>query len=801
MAINLTDGDNFFLLGTPGNDHVNGGLGSDIFLLSGGNDFYAGENAGTLLPGEGDPGDIDSLVARNFGIQLAGPGTLLKINPNTGNVFGTDTYVGIERFRADADFTNTIGVADRTGDDPANFNVVDLTAQTLKVNLPTLFGGTVLNFLVENFDNVIGTLGDDDIKGDAQSNELSGLAGDDTIRGTDGDDIIDGGEDFDTLAYNGLNQAVTLTSNGVILKEGGGTDLITNIERIVGDNGNAGVVGTVNTIDGTVADPATQITSFVVDLSGNDLTVQGVPTLGEVAFKVLNFDRVIGTNNDDVFTGDADDNEFSGAGGSDTFNLSLGNDVYFGEVDAFTLPGADGDTDSLVATGFALQLTGPGALNKLDGSGTVLGTDTYAGIERFVADASFTNTIGVAGRAGDNPANFNVVDLSAQTLQVNLPTLFGGTVLNFIVENFDNVIGTAGDDAIKGDAQANELLGEVGSDLFFVTEGNDTVSGETATSVFDADGVLPGGGASGDIDTYSALGTDIRLTIAAAGVVEKSLGASEVSAGTDQIFGIEVIQGAEGLANLIDGSGDSGPTSFTIDLQTGGGQGALTITGLPGVAGEVSFTVENFVDVIGTRNDDSVSGDSQDNLFDGGRGDDFLRGRRGDDELFGKAGDDKLSGGRDDDLLVGGGGDDVLRGQDGDDVLNGGDGSDRLIGGSGMDTFVFDDRDFNNNGGEVPLDRVTDFEFGIDTVRFRFDGGFFQGSGIETRNNGNQAEFSTVTEFDMFLDAVLANGGSVTINKNGNNDVLVDLVNPANGRELSYLFLETADDLAALSYI
>jgi Ca2+-binding RTX toxin-like protein len=153
-------------------------------------------------------------------------------------------------------------------------------------------------------------------------------------------------------------------------------------------------------------------------------------------------------------------------------------------------------------------------------------------------------------------------------------------------------------------------------------------------------------------------------------------------------------------------------------------------------------------------------------------------------DFKGRGGDDKITGAGGGDKLRGDGGDDKINGRGGDDLLVGGDGDDELTGGKGADIFQFDDRDHDNNGGKTPLDTITDFEIGFDTATFRFDGGFFAGSGITTINN-NQAAFSTQDEFGKFLGQVETKGGNVIEQSNG---VLVEIENPVNGRMLNYLF-------------
>ena len=107
----------------------------------------------------------------------------------------------------------------------------------------------------------------------------------------------------------------------------------------------------------------------------------------------------------------------------------------------------------------------------------------------------------------------------------------------------------------------------------------------------------------------------------------------------------------------------------------------------------------------GVGNDELRGGAGNDMLF-GGKGADELHGGAGDDILVSGNGDDELHGGDGNDQLFGGKGQDDLHGGFGDDLLVGGDGRDLLTGGPGRDTFRTDEIDQG-------IDKVLDFEAGV----------------------------------------------------------------------------------------
>ena len=88
--------------------------------------------------------------------------------------------------------------------------------------------------------------------------------------------------------------------------------------------------------------------------------------------------------------------------------------------------------------------------------------------------------------------------------------------------------------------------------------------------------------------------------------------------------------------------------------------------------------LERSASVIGTGDDDSLTGFGYRDIFAALGGDDTARGKAGKDFICGGGGKDGLRGGSENDKLVGG---------KGDDALNGNGGEDKCVGGPGVDTF------------------------------------------------------------------------------------------------------------------
>jgi Ca2+-binding RTX toxin-like protein len=424
-------------------------------------------------------------------------------------------------------------------------------------------------------------------RGNDLSNVLTGGSGNDLFKQSAGADTFIGGDGFDVVDYTGAGAAFTLRSRGLV-DFGGGGDQTFGIEGYIGDQDFR------NAIDGTV-DDAVQVTSFDVDLEQQRLTVKNVPGLGDADFTVINFLDVTGTRNDDVIAGSSDDNFLNGAEGDDILKGSGGADTLIG--------GGGIDLVDYTALSDAITLRSSGVIDK-----GANGIDVIAGIRGIIGALGQRNVIdGMTANAGPQPTSFDV-DLGAGQLTVNgIPGL--GSV-SFALSNFTDVIGTVNADKIGGSADDNELIGQAGDDALLGSAGND---------------VLDGGDGRDTVD-YSGLSS--AVTLRSSGVIDKG------DNGIDVITGIEVITGAAGQRNVIDGTtANAGPqpTSFDVDLAAN----RLTVNGVPGI-GNVTFAVTNFTDVIGTANRDSIAG---------GQGSNALSGQAGDDVLFGSSGNDNLDGG------------------------------------------------------------------------------------------------------------------------------------------------------------
>jgi Ca2+-binding RTX toxin-like protein len=350
------------VIGTNADDSITGDNQDNKLTGNGGDDTFKGSRGNDSING-GDGFDTADYSSLGRKITLSGVGSIIKAGG-----FGTDTVFKVEKVIADSSIANNTIDASQSLSGVAA--IADLEAQTISaVNVPDL--GT-LTFNVVNFENVIGTINNDSIKGDDQKNQLSGLAGDDlidgrggndlidggqgndtlfggtgddTFKGSRGNDSIDGGDGFDIADYGKLGKSITLSGVGQITKAGGfGTDTVFKVETVIAD---ASVAN--NTIDSSQSVAGV---SVVANLQEQSISALNVPTLGTITFNVLNFDNVIGTNTTDSITGDSQDNRLEGRDGDDTISGGFGNDSIIGGLGNDTLSGGLG-ADKFIFNSFS----------------------------------------------------------------------------------------------------------------------------------------------------------------------------------------------------------------------------------------------------------------------------------------------------------------------------------------------------------------------------------------------------------------------------------------------------------------
>lgn len=431
----------------------------------------------------------------------------------------------------------------------------------------------------------VGTSDNDHISGTEYADILTGMAGNDYLYGGNGDDIIDGGAGDDTI-------------NG-----GPGIDTVSHLSAALG-----------------------------VTVSLNTGGYSGQNTVGVGIDIIWDCENLTGSNFNDILEGNGINNIINGAAGDDIIKGMLGvSHTYIGGSGTDTLSYASSDTYAPVSINLSL------AASQSSGSGTTL---TLSGIENLVGSAYNDTLIGdananiIEGRGGNDNLNGGLgIDTvsyasAATGVTVNLAitssqnTVGAGTDT---ISGFESLIGSAFNDILTGDANANTIEGGLG---------NDTLNG----------------GLGVDTASYVSAGAAVTVSLATT-AAQNTLGA-----GTDTLSGIENLIGSafndtltgDDNANTLEGGlgNDALTGGLGIDAVSYASAAAavtvnLTTTTAQNTIGAGTDTLSGFENLIGSDFNDVLAGSSVGNILYGGLGNDSLDGGLANDTLYGGAGNDK----------------------------------------------------------------------------------------------------------------------------------------------------------------
>lgn len=394
---------------------------------------------------------------------------------------------------------------------------------------------------------------------------------------------------------------------------------------------------------------------------------------------------VIGTSADESLTGSAGNDTIDGGGGHDTLSGGTGDDLFIARPGSTIWGGTGSDTVTFENAPGAVTVylfntdSGPGNATMPGGVLEIEGVKNVEG-------SAFNDTIW-----GDGQANL----------------ISGGAGADWLMG-----IGTGGPDTLLG-GDGNDVL----TDGIFLSgdAGNDTISaggasviglggaGDDQISVGGLRGLLDGGAgndsllATGGDETLIGGDGDDTLTseVHSFSGVPTDSGALSGGAGNDQIT-------VSGFDATVSGGGGNDqivvygvfPTRVnTIHVDGGAGIDTLSfdprdpvthqVLGIPNamlvdMSAGVATGVNYTVSFTGIEN---VVGSELNDTLTGDAGGNVLTGNAGDDSLNGQAGNDVLDGGVGYDTLYGWSGNDTLVGGDGYDVLAGQSGNDSLSGG------------------------------------------------------------------------------------------------------------------------
>ncbi|MFD0917287.1 hypothetical protein ACFQ14_12795 [Pseudahrensia aquimaris] len=476
------------------------------------------------------------------------------------------TMVG-DVWRINNSTTNTVTV---TGGADLIFG--SARADTIIGDVYEFSNGTSADVLIAGADTIDGGNGDDTIFGDYQFNSTGALV-------VQGDDVIDGGLGDDTIWGQTGDDTINGEEDDDWIEGGAGSDDLTG-----GTHGSLG-----DTLAYTFSSSAVEIDLGVGTALGGD-------AIGDT---FTGFENLVGSDHDDVLTGDTNLNVIEGGSGSDT--LSRGGDG------ADILRGGEGDDYFFIndgAAGLGTTLEGGEGTDSilLAGSGFAFKPNEYVldSVEQIVF-ATTTNLLTrvdfTSAQLEDEPAiaSLHLVNQTGGPAQVRVDDGVRASV-DLSGLTFETWVGDSDDILVLGDADDETLIGaSVASDLRG-REGND---------------MLLGG--AGDDQLWGEEGNDN---------LEGGAGADYLNGGT----------------NDFDDIGDtlsyaSSDAAVNVNLQdntaSGGHAEGDTIVLFENLIGSA------FADTLFGRTGNSIieGGDGNDRIF-GDRGDDILRGERGNDTFL-----------------------------------------------------------------------------------------------------------------------------------------------------------------------
>ena len=680
-------GISYAINGTADNDTIYGGVGHDVIKGGSGND--------SLIGGAGD----DSLVGGEGRDTLDG---------GSGN--NTVSY-------QDSSAAVAVKLAwDRTGSTSGQGT-----------------GGTADGDVLQNIQNITGGLGNDLLVGNNEKNQLLGGEGNDTLEGGLGADTLDGGAGAgDAVSYE---NALSILKNGAAL-------------------------------------------GVTIDLQ-NQINNQGADAVGDI---LLNIENIIGSKFNDDLRGNAKANALFGGLGDDTLEGGLGADTLSGGSDSndnnntVSYIHSDADISTGIATGVKVYLDGSKSNEGVYAQGDVfiriknaIGTyfdDVLVGnndaniLSGMKGNDLLIGGIGAdtldGGEGIDTASYENIASNTGVSASLKAPNTNTGEAFGDTYTNIENIIGSKNNDTLEGNDAANTLTGNGGNDMFYASGGGDsfiatagtdsTVSyeklNENVTAYLDASKANSNTGAASG-DRY----TNIKNLTGSYTNANKLYGNDEdnvlVGGNLD-----DTMSGAGGKDAFYGGAGNDTVT-YADTSSSEGVTVSLVQGGSSGVANGDSFSSIEII--IGTKNNDNITGNVEANTLYGGDGNDTLRGGGGSDSLdggdgddvfknsgsgthyyaggngnntvsfedvkssgvaidlmnqtsdngeggteiltqinnlIGSAGNDYLAGNDDDNFIQGASGNDTLYGAAGADRLEGGNGDDALLGGAGSDTLI-----------------------------------------------------------------------------------------------------------------
>ncbi|MBP1681964.1 MAG: hypothetical protein H6Q35_2303 [Proteobacteria bacterium] len=355
---------NNVIYGYNGNDTIYAGTGNDTMLGGAGNDTYFVDSVNDLVyettttASSIDAGGSDfvfSTVSWTLGNYFENLRLFSSSAINgTGNALNNTIYAGDgNNILNGSAGTDTLSYYYSTAGVTVNIGIT--TAQS------TSGSGTDT---VLNFENLFGSNYNDVLTGNTSNNSIYGYTGNDIINGELGNDTMLGGAGNDTYFIDSVNDLVYETTTTANSTDAGGSDsVISTVSWTLGNyfenlrlNGSSAINGTGNALNNTIysgdgnnvlnGGAGADTLSYYYSVAGVTVNI-GISTAqstgGSGTDTVLNFENMLGSNYNDILTGNASNNSIYGYAGNDSIITGAGNDTLVGGEGNDVLTGGVGN--------------------------------------------------------------------------------------------------------------------------------------------------------------------------------------------------------------------------------------------------------------------------------------------------------------------------------------------------------------------------------------------------------------------------------------------------------------------------
>ena len=361
--------------GLGGDDTLNGKAGADVLIGGTGADIVSGGLGGDVLEvGDGDTADGDIYDGGSGSDRLAIADTIAPVAGEFSVDFLNSTIASIETldFDGSVDISARFAASSFGGTGFADGLLVDGSSSADRITIITgtdlfldLRGLTFVNWGTGNTISIFGDDSNEIIFGSSQDDVIFGGSGTDSVIGGGGDDTVIADRTTIGDTYDGGAGSDTLSVSAVLVDVKNA--LLTSFEQLLFDRNNASASHSIsffaNQFGGAGVSSALQIAGSFASTDAVDISMGGSANFDASGFVISGFsglDRIefFGDNDSESIIGSSAADSMFGNGGSDVLGGGVGNDFLDGGAGADSMLGGAGDDTYVIddAGDFAAEI-------------------------------------------------------------------------------------------------------------------------------------------------------------------------------------------------------------------------------------------------------------------------------------------------------------------------------------------------------------------------------------------------------------------------------------------------------------